>query len=370
MGVPCCKEGAGGIAVERLEQQPGFQSTAYEDLNPAEGPADPAKEIVSLPPLSISIMGARDLRPLGWQPGEVMGGCYCEVKANDQVIFSSPKNDNGVEPVWRATFDVTSVEVGTPLEFAVYGQDFLGSDCLGRAHLGAEDYAASGFNGELRLEDAKGDSARKQASLRVKVKLPDKPMPPGPSPTFSVSFQRMSEEKPWGFMFDVRDDIQLQVLQISGGIVGEYNKTAEKPRQVEPDDYVLEVNNVSGSVELMLPQFQTANLVDCVISPSVVTTFFVDFGEASQSKGLAFMDFPEFKYLVIKSVDGKGKGQLLPGDRIVSIGGSASASPESLLAAVKSASGKVLVTVQRPAAGARPAADGTSKGGPAHWVFE
>mmetsp|Transcript_70949 Transcript_70949/g.224115 ORF Transcript_70949/g.224115 Transcript_70949/m.224115 type:complete len:375 (-) Transcript_70949:91-1215(-) len=374
MGAACCKEGPES-PVEKLENPGALAMSEYgsekdrqdvvRDMRSEHGQQrEPEPERESgAPEFSISIVGARGLRPSDWLPRVSEPACYCEVKANGEVLFTTAKSENengGCEPVWAAAFDVLLARVGS-LEFAVYGEDPFGSDFLGKARLETQDYGTDGFNGELKLEDGKAD----EACIRVKVKLAGKGLPPGPAAGFRARIERPSADTPWAIGFDTRDEVQLRVMGIVEGAVSEYNSGAKPQRQVNVGDHLLEVNGVTGSADSMLAEFATKCSVDCVISRSATCTFLVDFGEASTPKGIDLITSAGgFDFWVIRSIadDGKGKGQLQPGDRVIALG------PATNLAAdlpqqVREASGKVLVTVSRSVAG-------NSKGSPPHWAFE
>mmetsp|Transcript_70950 Transcript_70950/g.224119 ORF Transcript_70950/g.224119 Transcript_70950/m.224119 type:complete len:374 (-) Transcript_70950:91-1212(-) len=373
MGAACCKEGPES-PVEKLENPGALAMSEYgsekdrqdvvRDMRSEHGQQrEPEPERESgAPEFSISIVGARGLRPSDWQPlGAREPACYCEVKANGKVLFETKSDASGCEPVWAVDLDVSLAGTTPPLEFVVYGEDSQGHEFLGKARLETQDYGTDGFNGELKLEDGKAD----EACIRVKVKLAGKGLPPGPAAGFRARIERPSADTPWAIGFDTRDEVQLRVMGIVEGAVSEYNSGAKPQRQVNVGDHLLEVNGVTGSADSMLAEFATKCSVDCVISRSATCTFLVDFGEASTPKGIDLITSAGgFDFWVIRSIadDGKGKGQLQPGDRVIALG------PATNLAAdlpqqVREASGKVLVTVSRSVAG-------NSKGSPPHWAFE
>eukprot|EP00411_Alexandrium_monilatum_P120605 CAMPEP_0175646504 /NCGR_PEP_ID=MMETSP0097-20121207/7355_1 /TAXON_ID=311494 /ORGANISM="Alexandrium monilatum, Strain CCMP3105" /LENGTH=327 /DNA_ID=CAMNT_0016952403 /DNA_START=18 /DNA_END=1001 /DNA_ORIENTATION=- len=308
--------------------------------------------------LNISIVGARGLWPSDWQPGEREPACYCEVTANGDVLLSTAMSESGCEPVWAAAVDVSLA--GAALEFAVYRQCHDGRGFLGKAHLETKDYATDGFNGELKLKEAKTDEAR----IRVKVKLAGKDLPAGPAASFRVRVERPSAGTPWAAVFDDRDGVQLQVKDIANGAISEHNSRAKPQQRIDVGDFVMEANGLFGNARSMLAEFKTKCSVDCVISRSVTCTFLVDFGEASVPKGIDMIASSEADSWVIKSIadNGKGQGQLQPGDRIVAIGSvrAPAADPQKVREAT---TGKALVTVRRSAAG-------NGKGSPPHWAFE
>eukprot|EP00411_Alexandrium_monilatum_P036911 CAMPEP_0175409510 /NCGR_PEP_ID=MMETSP0095-20121207/41141_1 /TAXON_ID=311494 /ORGANISM="Alexandrium monilatum, Strain CCMP3105" /LENGTH=367 /DNA_ID=CAMNT_0016708453 /DNA_START=83 /DNA_END=1186 /DNA_ORIENTATION=- len=367
MGAACCKEGPES-PVEKLENPGALAMSEYgsekdrqdvvRDMRSEHGQQrEPEPERESgAPEFSVSIVGARGLRLSDWQPRVSEPTCYCEVKANGRALFSTAESENPCEPVWAATFDVFLA--GSPLEFAVYGE---GSDLLGTARLEAEDYAEDGFNGELKLEEAKADGA----CIRVKVKLAGKDLPPGPAASFSARFERQSADVPWAIVFDDCDGVQLRVLKISDGAISEHNRNAKPQQQVSVGDYLMEVNGVVGRADLMLAEFKNRCSVGCVISRTVTCKFLVDFGDASIPKGIDIAAAPDADFWVIKSIEknGKGKGQLQPSDRVVAIGSAKHLKAEPPQKIKEAISGKVVVTVQRPAAG-------RGRGNPPHWAFE
>mmetsp|Transcript_31425 Transcript_31425/g.98691 ORF Transcript_31425/g.98691 Transcript_31425/m.98691 type:complete len:374 (+) Transcript_31425:174-1295(+) len=373
MGAACCKEGPES-PVEKLENPGALAMSEYgsekdrqdvvRDMRSEHGQQrEPEPERESgAPEFSISIVGARGLRPSDWLPRVSEPACYCEVKANGEVLFTTAKSENengGCEPVWAAAFDVLLARVGS-LEFAVYGEDPFGSDFLGKARLETQDYGTDGFNGELKLEDGKAD----EACIRVKVKLAGKGLPPGPAAGFRARIERPSADTPWAIGFDTRDEVQLRVIDLGDGVISEYNSKAEEQRQINKGDYLIEVNGRSGNADAMLAEFRTKGSVDCVVSRPVTCTYLVDFGEASEPKGLDIVASPDVDFWVVRSVadNGKGRGRLQPGDRIVAIGSTKDLAglPQNVKDATN---GRVLVTVQRPAAG-------NGEGSPPHWAFE
>mmetsp|Transcript_27995 Transcript_27995/g.87270 ORF Transcript_27995/g.87270 Transcript_27995/m.87270 type:complete len:373 (+) Transcript_27995:79-1197(+) len=372
MGAACCKEGPES-PVEKLENPGALAMSEYgsekdrqdvvRDMRSEHGQQrEPEPERESgAPEFSISIVGARGLRPSDWQPlGAREPACYCEVKANGKVLFETKSDASGCEPVWAVDLDVSLAGTTPPLEFVVYGEDSQGHEFLGKARLETENYKTKGFNGELQLKDAKAD----WASIRVKVKLAGRDLPPGPAASFRASLQKPSKFGRWGMNFDSRDEVQLRVIDLGDGVISEYNSKAEEQRQINKGDYLIEVNGRSGNADAMLAEFRTKGSVDCVVSRPVTCTYLVDFGEASEPKGLDIVASPDVDFWVVRSVadNGKGRGRLQPGDRIVAIGSTKDLAglPQNVKDATN---GRVLVTVQRPAAG-------NGEGSPPHWAFE
>eukprot|EP00411_Alexandrium_monilatum_P031451 CAMPEP_0175375684 /NCGR_PEP_ID=MMETSP0095-20121207/23889_1 /TAXON_ID=311494 /ORGANISM="Alexandrium monilatum, Strain CCMP3105" /LENGTH=372 /DNA_ID=CAMNT_0016673949 /DNA_START=74 /DNA_END=1192 /DNA_ORIENTATION=- len=372
MGVVCCKEVSHENGVEKLDitgaltmAETGPEEESPDDLDVVRDireHGEPEPEKVRGPPdLRVGVVGARGLWPSDWQPGASDPACYCEVVADGKVLFATAKSETGYEPVWGGkAVDVALPAAKPPLEFVVHDGGSVGHDILGKARLETEDYQTEGFNGELQLKDAKAG----EACIRVKVQLADRDLPPGPAASFKKRFEKPKNAQ-WGVVFDSRDEVQLRVKDITDGIISEYNSKANPHEQLNVGDYLMEVNGKSGNTDALLAEFRTTHSVDCVVSRPVTCTFLVDFGEASDPKGLDIVVSPNSDFWVIKSTakDGKGKGQFLPSDRIIALSSTkdlAVVLPQKIAEAIV---GRVLVTVQRPAAG-------SGKGSPSHWAFE
>jgi len=345
MGNVCCnaKENAGAVPVETTD------ATSSE------------------PALVVTVVGARGLRNSDWLPGSGKPDCYCGVASAGKDLYTTRVIEDVLEPVWAEEFEVAEFADGAPLEFFVYDKDYVSTDFLGKAVLEAKDYAAVGFNGELKLADAGVD----EAYIKVKVKVAGEELPQGPMAEFTATMERASKEDSFGIRFDVRDGINCQVLEmLSGAAVSAYNKSAPPGERVEVHDFISGVNGVSGSSQKIAEEFKASLKVECAVKRHVYMRVVYDRGEASEPTGLQFSTYPTADFLIITGADGKHNERagehekLCPGDRIVSIGG-VQCKPAELQAKLEEQSGKVQLVVMRPAAA-------HSEGGmerAVHWLF-
>jgi len=365
MGVACCHERRAEATSEVVEKIPQSQPALGRSLLGREKERESEKEANLV---VITVVGARGLRDSDWLPGTGKPDCYCEVMAGGRRLHTTATVESTCEPVFDEAFWVADLEEDSPLEFRVYDKDLAGRDFLGKALLPAKDYAAEGFNGELKLLDTKAD----QAYIRVKAKVAGRDLPPGPSAEVTITIQRSSKETPMGFRLDTRDSSLLQVTGITEeGPVGAYNAGAKLQEQVKVHDFIASVNGATGT-KAMLEEINRNLKVECLIKRCVFPTVIFDRGEASAPVGLQFVEHGNADFLVIKGMDAsrqsataKDHERLRLGDRIVSVG-STKGKASVLERRLKEHTGKVQLVVMRPASG--PGAEGGAAR-LVHWLF-
>uniref|UniRef100_A0A7S4T3H0 PDZ domain-containing protein n=1 Tax=Alexandrium monilatum TaxID=311494 RepID=A0A7S4T3H0_9DINO len=320
-------------------------------------------------PFVISIMGARGLRSSSWLPRSDKVECYCEVKSSEKLLYSTRAIEDPCEPVWNEDVKVASMEEEAALEFSVYDMGAKGVTLLGTGVIKAKDYLQVGFNGLVRLKDAKSGP---EAFIRVKVKVTGSALPPGPPAEFNVSAVRASEEESFGLRFDGRDDYNCQVLELVAGAFADYNAGVLPHKQVKKFDFIMSVNGITGASHKMREEFDSKREVNCRVSRSVTTSIIYDRGAASEPLGLEFADLPTSDFLIITAVDeakhnakAKDHEKLCVGDRIIAIG-SVKCKPNQLQDKFKEQSGKVQLLIMRPAAAQDK--DGVER--MVHWLFE
>uniref|UniRef100_A0A7S4RHW6 PDZ domain-containing protein n=1 Tax=Alexandrium monilatum TaxID=311494 RepID=A0A7S4RHW6_9DINO len=311
------------------------------------------------PKLVITIVGVRGIRMSDDvpDPGHSKRDCYCEVKGGGQMLWTTSAINDCCEPVWAEEYPVAELDDSSPLEFAVYSKDKDSgdlfrddSDLLGMALLDAKDFE-EGFNGELRLADSKMPEAR----IRVKVKVAGKDLPRGPDPEFAVTLERENKDKSWGGKFNLRDEVTLQVLEMKEGPFTEYNKGAPADQQIRVNDFIVKVNDTTGSSKGMLEEFKKSLKVDLTIAPGMYSAIIYGRGEADSPLGLAFAnEQKDSEVLVVKTVDpakhnekARAHEKILKGDRIVSVSG-VEGKEGDLLKKLKESTGKVELIVMRP----------------------
>jgi len=353
-------------------------TTAKENQDQKETAQEPEPQPQEAEPkLLITIVGAQGLRNSDWMPGT--GGkpdCFCELKSGGELLHTTAVLTDVLEPVWREECVVAEIADGAALEFGVYDKDFVGSDFLGKAVLEAKDYAAEGFNGELKLADPKAP----QAYIRVKVKVAGKELPPGPPPEFTVTAEKPTKDGSYGLALDYQDGKTLHVYGVKEGVFSAYNASVKPSMQVKVDDYIVSVNGEADVSANMLQQFRDQQKVECVVRRSIKTTILFARGDAGSPLGLEFPEKPQDSYLVVKAIAAEGaaaasnanakeQDKLLAGDRIAAVGGKKGNSAE-MKALLEKASGKVQLNIVRQAI--VPKSDeggGDGLQGLVHWLF-
>mmetsp|Transcript_9622 Transcript_9622/g.28933 ORF Transcript_9622/g.28933 Transcript_9622/m.28933 type:complete len:372 (-) Transcript_9622:137-1252(-) len=366
-----CADGTKNATVEKVILE---QSQTKE---PEARLAEPVvEESGKEPQLAITIIGARGVRHLEWLPQVGKPDCYCEVKTGNLLLCKTENvATNMVEPVWNETSKVDEIANGSPLSFVVYEKDFIGSEKLGEVLMTAKEYATEGFNGELKLQNARTP----QASIRLKVKVANKPLPAFHPTQVQVTVQKPSADVSFGLDLDTQDGATLHVLEVKDGPFMEYNSLTSKPElQVKTGDVITSVNGVQGATDKMLAKFRENLQVDCVVKRTVTTTIIFDRG-ASNSKGdnpLGLQYPPEVQgeVLVIKNIgegaakqhnmNAKPADKLFVGDRIISIGNTSRNALE-LQSKLDSLEGKVQITLSRIAE--QPETE--SSKGFVHWFY-
>jgi len=363
MGAVCCcnDDGSKSEVVESMPVEPSVGLIATATPEPAEVP----------PKVLITIMGARGLRDTDWKPAAGnMSQCRCEVKCGGILLKETEALCDTAEPVWMEDCKVNDIADDADLEFFIYDKDTQGDHLMGKAVLKAEDYTLNGFNGQLELEDSE------QAFVRVKVKLANKDLLPGPTPEFTMCVERSSMEISFGLHIDRRDGIMLQILKVLSGPFEDYNRDAKPDYTLQVKDFLGIVNGFSGSADRMLEELKHQIKVNCVVRRAVCVNVIFDRGEAKLPLDLEFCEFQESihaDYLVIKTVgdtvkpigSGKNHEKLYPGDRITAVDGSNGSCVE-LKEMLEKHNGKVQLEIWRPATGYAHGAPETCA---RHWSY-
>jgi len=321
--------------------------------------------------LVVTIVGVRGLRDADWLPGTGKPYCHCDLTTGRLVLHTTSGIPNTPEPTWCDECRVTDIALGSPLTFTVYDKDHLGVDMLGQATLQSKDYAANGFNGELKLQDARVS----QAFIRLKVKVAGKDLPPGEPAEITVIAERTSQDIGFGLDLDPRDDATLHVMGLRDGPFTDFNSSAYPHFQLKVGDVIVSVNGVAGCAEKMVAQLKNQTKVECKVKRTVLTTVILDRGSTSDPLGMQFPEELQGETLVIKSLLGgvaekhnqsvKPAGKFYVGDRVLSVGnvrGSAAVLKKQL----DTLEGKLQLVVRRVAV-PTPETKGTN--GIIHWLY-
>eukprot|EP00448_Togula_jolla_P010369 CAMPEP_0170617616 /NCGR_PEP_ID=MMETSP0224-20130122/26516_1 /TAXON_ID=285029 /ORGANISM="Togula jolla, Strain CCCM 725" /LENGTH=215 /DNA_ID=CAMNT_0010943527 /DNA_START=57 /DNA_END=704 /DNA_ORIENTATION=- len=75
-----------------------------------------------------------------------------------------------------------------------------------------------------------------------------------PSLYFEIEVEKTPEEKRIGLEIDSRLRSEVRILRIKEGIIADYNKlaAAEGKTEVKPGDYIVEINGISGSRDVVM----------------------------------------------------------------------------------------------------------------------
>jgi len=357
MGNHCCQEnGSGnaeivdaGASVVNPPEDAATQPEPEAAADP-EPDAEPEKE----PKLVITVVGARGIRESDWTPFKNSEAskpdCYCEVRLGGKTIHTTSTIDDCCEPVWAEECSVAELGENQALEFAILDKDLVGSESVGMASIQAKDFEAKGFNGELKLADAKVD----QAYIRVKIKVAGKDLPAGPEPKFAVTLTR-EKDKSYGVKFNMRDERTLQLVEITDGPFATYNSIWPAHKHIRVHDFITRVNKVSGNSKAMKDEL-VANLeVEIEVTRCVYTAIVYDRGEPHSPLGMEFAEAKTSDFAIVKSVseaghnaNAKDHGKICTGDRIISVGGQKGKATD-LVKNLENSSGKVQIVLARPA---------------------
>uniref|UniRef100_A0A7S4VRJ6 PDZ domain-containing protein n=1 Tax=Alexandrium monilatum TaxID=311494 RepID=A0A7S4VRJ6_9DINO len=171
-----------------------------------------------------------------------------------------------------------------------------------------------------------------------------KPLP-GPPMEFTLRVEKVADDTFFGL--DGQEQAMLSVLAVKAGGFADCNTKVHPDLQMRANDVITSVNGVSGSAERMAKLLAQASQAESTVKRSVCLAVIADFGDGSVPMGVEFREVPQGKQLVIASVtQGHLQKQLLPGDRIASVGTFQSTSSE-LLERLRGQAGKVQLGVVR-----------------------
>lgn len=194
-------------------------------------------------PVTIEVIGARGLRNADWMIGQGKSDCYCTCTIDGQQKLRTPIVKDSLDPVWEYEAELKERQPGQHLDLAVFDKDLgMNSDFLGKARLLASHFEREGFHGELQLEDSGTDG---QAFLKVKVKVPGREYPAGPSGEFKVSLQ-FEEGTETGLELDLSDTTTAVVQAVKPGPFEAHNNAASPLQRLEAGQYIVAVNGDLG----------------------------------------------------------------------------------------------------------------------------
>jgi len=329
-----CSSGAGKTPVESTEEP-------KDDVPAEDAPAGAAK-------LTIKIMGARGLRNADWFPGAGASDCFCKVKVvgaappaegeEETCLMKTQTINNTLTPIWQEEQEIEGYNDGDSLEFSVWDEDTAKApDLLGKVVLKKEDFAESGFNGELKLEESKNKTAGRQAILRLKLKMPGQTdYPAGPPQEFNVKIENDPKDKKkvkmQGLECDDADGKTLYVTKVNQGPFANYNKSADVNSQLRLGDFIMSVNGKEGDAKAMMEELKTKTdfEVKAVRAEEIIVA--IDKKDAKMPLGIELPKKPMGNALLIAKLgDGPFKEwndthggehqKVYEGDRIMSVGG-------------------------------------------------
>jgi len=294
--------------------------------------------------LTIKIMGARGLRNADWFPGAGASDCYCKVKVagaappaegeEETCLMKTKTMNNTLTPIWQEEQEIEGYNDGDSLEFSVWDEDTgKAPDLLGKVVLKKEDFAESGFNGELKLEESKN----KTSFLRLKVKMPgQEDYPAGPAQEFNFKIEKDPKDKKMikmqGLEVDDADGKTLYVTKVNPGPFKDHNAKADINAQLRLGDFIMSINGKEGDAKAMMEELKTKTDLEVKAVRAEEITVAVDKKDVKTAMGLDFPKKPMGNALLIVKVgDGPFKEwndthagehqKVCDGDRIMSVGG-------------------------------------------------
>eukprot|EP00747_Dinoflagellata_sp_TGD_P148046 gnl/TRDRNA2_/TRDRNA2_176872_c5_seq4.p1 gnl/TRDRNA2_/TRDRNA2_176872_c5~~gnl/TRDRNA2_/TRDRNA2_176872_c5_seq4.p1 ORF type:complete len:227 (-),score=55.87 gnl/TRDRNA2_/TRDRNA2_176872_c5_seq4:461-1141(-) len=130
--------------------------------------------------VSVTIVGARGLRDADWGRGSSDAYCVCEVKGKPHTKFKTQVVNDSLEPMWNHTSQIEDYFRHEDLDFAIYDEDAVKHELLGRATLTSAQLSGSGFEGDLELSEA-GKGITAFLKVKISLKLAKKAVPAGSS---------------------------------------------------------------------------------------------------------------------------------------------------------------------------------------------
>lgn len=254
-------------------------------------------------------------------------------------------------PIWKAEIPIADYIDGSPLHFTVNDEGGLGA-VLGRARLSASQFAERGFNGELQLTGGKGIDAW----LKVKIRNSGQEYPGGAPAAFKLNVQKEAPDSPVGLDVDIQDSAYAYVLDVRPGPFSSYNDTAPQQQQLQPGDFIKEVNDIKGDARAMTDAIaKVSKLTLAVVRPEELEVVLYRSNDKLPF-GLSFPERLSGRSLLITGISqGAVKDwnrahesfEVRVGDRIVMVDGVQS--DASSLAQKMQFAQKVLLKIVRPA---------------------
>lgn len=113
--------------------------------------------------------------------------------------------------------------------------------------------------------------------------------PPASSPTvpdastFKLTIKKTSKDEPLGLDLDVVGSACAMVIKVTGGSAGTHNKSASPELQIQPGDFIMSVNGVSGDTSRMAQETNNGTKLEIVMKRPV--EFIAEIDKASQPGG-------------------------------------------------------------------------------------
>lgn len=254
-------------------------------------------------PLTVTIVGTRGLRNKEWVPDSGKS-CYCVLRTlTDQHLHTTSSINDALDPAWNQ-----EVEVGCPpgeaLEFSIWDKvvqsdGLVTNNKLGRVVLESKEYANSGFNGEVWVQDA---GRGVEAYLQVKVKAAGRDYPLGPPKQFTIHLEK-SGGKSMGADMDVScGKMGYVCIIMKDGVIAEYNRTALQEKQLRVGDYITKVNGIENNSLSMLDCLKKDTKFEVTIRRPILFTIAVCKKDAKAQLGVTLIERPSGNSLLIKEV--------------------------------------------------------------------
>jgi len=339
------------------EQKNTLPAEIVKDEAVKEEPPPPPEPEVKGPKFVFMIVGARGIRNTDWLPGLGKPDCYCEVKSGGQLIHTTRIINDSMVPRWAEEFNVDDLNDNENLEFKVYDKDVMGADYLGKVVLQPDAFAEKGCCQDFEMAEA-GKNIKAYLGLKMKTRGQEE-YPAGPPSSFEVEVEKGEEAKEYGLEIDSQDMKNLQIAQVDQGCFKAYNEKADPSVQVVISDFIVSVNGVEGSAD-MVKEFANPK-VKVKLVRALNTAVLLENNDKKKKHGLKFPTKMKNDVLVVMEIgDGyikeynetcareqRASEMVLPYDRIVSVRDEVGRASK-LKSALESASGKFQIGIQRP----------------------
>jgi len=323
--------------------------TALEDKNPE-------LTVAALSPkLTLAIVGARGLRSRD-SPPSTGQACYCTISVSGKEVHRTKSILKAIEPIWEEECQIAVPSEGQVLTLGVHEMNRGRLYFLGECKLSVQQVISEGFNGDLQLENA--GTGTRNPRLKFKAKLAGNMYPPGPPCEFQASIDRGSTEQPWGLDVNYQDTKALYVLDVLPGTFQDYNKVSPTEKQVQPSDFIVSVNGITGDSSKLRSEITKVTKLDVVVHRPQERILVVEKG-AQTKHGMEFAKPRLTSGLVVLQIsDGfiqdynkaaHESMQMKVGDRIVSAE-YAQGTPDDLIKKLDEQVGNLHIGVVRAAA--------------------